>query len=309
MAHSLQEEVELEKSVRRLREKFHGKVDIPDAVMLMRQFSNNHDLACKRIILCKDELDDEPDLDPEGRGRFSNDPVAQKVVDKLKEEEERKKQASINGNDKIKEIAQNLKILPLTKKNLDMFNQAKNNQIPPCDRQFACQPCDIMWWRRVPQRKEVSRCRTCGIRYDPVPYNKMWGYAEFECTSCHRTFKGFGQMGVPSPCYSCHHPVFPSRILPPRRTQGPRSRHRHACLAEDCFNRIEPHVPGTHCVHPQSLRRNRLAKVLFASQEHDSTGSTVATCISQGSLQVDINQLILEDLEEADEEGDGGSSS
>nr|XP_008117958.1 PREDICTED: repressor of yield of DENV protein isoform X2 [Anolis carolinensis] len=293
MDHSRQEEVELEKSVRRLREKFHGKVDIPDAVVLMRQFSNNHDLACKRIILCKDELDDEPDMDPEGRGRLGNDPVAQ---------------ASDNENDKIKDIAQQLKVLSLTEENLRMFNQAKNNQILTRDRQFACQPCDIMWWRRVPKRKEVSRCHRCGTCYDPVPCKKMWGYAEFECPSCQRTFKGFGQMEVPSPCFGCHNTVFPSRILPPRRTQGPRSRHQHSCFAEDCFNRREPHVPGTHCVHPQSLRRNRLPKVLFPSEEHDSTGSTVDTCVSQGSLQVDLDYLILEDLEEVDEEEDGGSS-
>ncbi|KAH0628781.1 hypothetical protein JD844_010298 [Phrynosoma platyrhinos] len=299
----------LEKSVRRLREKFHGKVDIPDAVVLMRELCNNHDLACKRIILCKDELEAGGE---EGREALNNDPVALRVADKLKKEEEQKKLLAKEPaivDDKIKEIAEELKVLQLTEKNVRMFNNAQNNRIPPRDRQFACKSCDNMWWRRVPVRKEVSRCRMCRVRYEPVPYNKMWGIGEFQCTSCGHTFRGWAQMGTCSPCYSCHAPVFPICIIPPLKTHRPRSRQQHSCFAEDCYNRREPHVPGTHCVHPQSRRRKGLPKVLFPSQEHDSTGSTVATCISQGSLMEDIDELILEDLKEMDEEEDGGNNS
>ncbi|KAJ6654539.1 hypothetical protein lerEdw1_006846 [Lerista edwardsae] len=307
-----QDEVELEKSVRRLREKFYGKVSIRDAVVLMRKFSKNHDLVCKHIILCKNQDGvDQDDSDSEDAGSLHDDPVALKVVAKLMREEEQKKQkpkSNPKNDKKIKEIAQQLKVLPLTENNVRMFENAQKNLIPPEDRQFSCKPCDSMWWRRVPRRKQVSRCRLCGQRYDPVPYDKMWGVAEFHCLSCHRTFRGLGQMGIPSPCYNCQAFVVPSCINPPCRVQGPRSRLQHSCFAEDCYNRREPHVPGTHCVHPRSRARTGLPKVIYPSQEHESTGSTVATCISQGSLFCDIDELILEDLEEAEEENGESSN-
>ncbi|XP_033029243.1 shiftless antiviral inhibitor of ribosomal frameshifting protein isoform X2 [Lacerta agilis] len=292
-----QDEVELEKSVRRLREKFYGKVSIKTATVLMRQFCNNHKVACSRIILCKNELED---TDPEDGESLNDDPVALRVVDKLEQEEEQKKQKrSDKCDEKIKEVAQQLKCLPLTQKNLRMFDNAEKNRIPPEDRQFSCQPCDSMWWRRVPKRKQVSRCRLCRNSYDPVPEDKMWGTAEFTCPSCGHTFRGSAQMGIPSPCYRCHSPVLPSFIIPPRKNLGPRGRQQHSCFAEDCYNRREPHIPGTHCVHPRSRIKNNLPKVLYPSQEHDSTGSTVATCLSQGSLAFcDLDELILEDLKE-----------
>ncbi|XP_054859354.1 shiftless antiviral inhibitor of ribosomal frameshifting protein isoform X2 [Eublepharis macularius] len=316
-----QEEVELEKSVRRLREKFYGKVTIKDAVILMRTFTNNHDIACKRIILFKNQMED---TDTEDEERLADDPVAlvmphlfvlcrgwKKVINKLKKEEEEMKQKPKNdpqNEKKIEEVARQLKVLPLTERNVRMFNNAQNNLIPPSDCQFSCQPCDSMWWRRVPKRKQVSRCRLCGTRYDPVPADKMWGTGEFHCSSCGRTFKGLAQMGIPSPCYICRTPVYPSHIIPPRRTPGQRSRQPHSCFAEDCYNRKEPHVPGTHCVHPRSRVRNGLPKVIHPCQKHVSTGSTVATCLSQGSLALyDIDELILEDLQELD--GDAESSS
>nr|XP_056706434.1 shiftless antiviral inhibitor of ribosomal frameshifting protein [Euleptes europaea] len=298
-----QDEVELEKSVRRLREKFYGKVAIEDAVILMRKFINNHDLACKRIILCKDEMDD-----PEDDGSLADDPVALKVIDKLKKEEEQKKQNDPENDHKIQEVARQLKVLPLTERNVRMFNHAQNNLIPPSDHQFSCLPCDSTWWRRVPKRKQVSRCRMCGTRYDPVPAGKMWGTAEFHCSNCGRSFRGLAQMGTPSPCYICRTPVFPTCIIPPRKAPGPRTRQPHSCFAEDCYNRREPHVPGTHCVHPRSRVRRGLPKVIHPCQAHDSTGSTVATCISQGSLaQYDIDELILEDLQELDEDGESSN--
>ncbi|XP_067416738.1 shiftless antiviral inhibitor of ribosomal frameshifting protein [Emydura macquarii macquarii] len=305
MERGRREEVELEKSVRRLREKFYGQVSVEQATLLMRRYHNNHAMVCKVIVLCKEQLGD---MDPEDRHTLAHDPVVKIVVEKLKQEEEQQKQKpslQCENDEEIEAIAQQLTVLPLTERNLRMFNHARRNLIPSADRQFSCQPCDSAWWRRVPERKQVSRCRLCGKRYDPVPYDKMWGIAEFHCPSCNRTFRGSAQMGMPSPCFICGTRVLPSCILPPRQVTGPRSRNPHSCYAEDCYNRREPHVPGTHCVHPRSRTMNRLPKVMFASQVHQSTGSTVATCLSQGSLALgDRDDDLLDDLAE-ESEGSG----
>ncbi|XP_044851273.1 shiftless antiviral inhibitor of ribosomal frameshifting protein isoform X2 [Mauremys mutica] len=292
----------LEKSVRRLREKFYGRVSVEEAVLLMRRYHNNHAMVCKVIVLCREQLGD---ADPEERRTLEHDPVVKKVVEKLKQEEEQQKQKpglDCESDKDIEAIAQQLMVLPLTERNLRMFDHASRNLIPSAERQFACQACDSTWWRRVPERKQVSRCRLCGKRYDPVPYDKMWGTAEFHCPSCNRSFRGSAQMGMASPCFICGTRVLPSRILSPHQVAGSRSRNPHSCYAEDCYNRREPHVPGTHCVHPRSRAKNRLPKVLFASLEHQSTGSTVATCLSQGSLALcDLDELLLEDLAEESE--------
>ncbi|KAL7826821.1 hypothetical protein AOLI_G00320300 [Acnodon oligacanthus] len=323
-----QQEVELEKSVRRLRETFHGKIPVDKATLLMQRYGNNHRMVTMEVILMKDR-----DLDEEDKWSLKNDPVVRNVVQKLQAEEreqgEREARSSGTSDDSgradksktnkgpkedrdIQELGKRFRVLPLTEKNKRMFDQAQKNLMPSAIHQFACQTCDQVWWRRVPQRKRVSRCRRCRKKYDPVPPDKMWGIAEFFCPNCSRSFRGFGRMDLGSPCYGCRCIILPTQILPPRRStmdQGPR-RRQHSCLAEDCYNRQEPHVPGTECVHPRSRQRNRKPQVVNPSLAHISSGSTVNTCLSQGSLVEQVFDLIMDDIgeEESQEESDSSGS-
>uniref|UniRef100_A0A671T188 Shiftless antiviral inhibitor of ribosomal frameshifting n=1 Tax=Sinocyclocheilus anshuiensis TaxID=1608454 RepID=A0A671T188_9TELE len=295
----MHEEVELEKSVRRLRERFHGLVEIDMAVLLMRRYGNNHRMVAMCVALM---ADNERELDEEDMSALNNDPVA-KVWCRL----------TLFSLCKFmeRELGARLRVLPLTEENKRMFDQAQANQMPSVIHQFACESCDRDWWRRVPQRKRVSRCHRCKKKYDPVPANKMWGIAEFNCPNCLRTFKGFGRMDGRSPCYGCRSAIFPTKIIPPKKRSmmpGPRRRNQHSCLAEDCYNRMEPHVPGTECVHPHSRQKNRKPRVVYPSPAHISSGSTVNTCLSQGSLIESINELILDDIEEESDEDSDSST-
>ncbi|GCB72537.1 hypothetical protein scyTo_0006353 [Scyliorhinus torazame] len=197
-------------------------------------------------------------------------------------------------------IVDQLRMLPLTEENLRMFNLARNNEIPSNQRQFACSPCDRNWWRNVPDRKQVSRCRRCKRRYEAVPRDEEWGLAEYICQICNHSFRSYGQMGLPAPCYNCRSVVLPIHIIPPKRNPLPLGNERrtpHGCCAEDCYNRQEPYVAGTHCIHPRTRQVRGLPKVLCPSQNHESTGSTVPSCIGQGSsMECDVEDIIQEDL-------------
>ncbi|XP_078459697.1 shiftless antiviral inhibitor of ribosomal frameshifting protein isoform X2 [Lampetra planeri] len=269
------EEIMMEKSIRRLREKVHGKVSIEKAAALMLRFQMQYESVAKYIVLAMDR----EDLQMNERDR------------------------QLLNNPSIQTAANGLRVLELTEQNLNMFENLANNELPHDDCQFACSVCDSVWWRRVPQRKMVSQCRRCKRKYQPVPRDREWGSgALFNCTNCNNTFSGWGQMGVPSPCYQCQAGVCPTRVQRPKTHSAARpSGQQHSCMAEDCYNRQGPGVTGTHCVHPRTLQVRRRRRVLHASEPHISTASTVATCISQGSLVEHEDVLIEQDLLEEDE--------
>ncbi|XP_061192777.1 shiftless antiviral inhibitor of ribosomal frameshifting protein homolog [Saccostrea echinata] len=177
---------------------------------------------------------------------------------------------------------------------------AKQAKIPEVDiRQFACRPCDSVWWRRVPGRKTVSKCHRCRVRYDAIPKEHEWGLAQFECDQCGNVFIGFGQMNNNySPCYACGNKVQPARILPKRRsTGGNRRQSTHSCFAYNCYNIAGDVQPGI-CVHPKSLAR----RVVTQSDTHASSGSTVDTFLTQDDLASFISGSSRPNLSDVDEE-------
>ncbi|CAM9678528.1 unnamed protein product [Lampetra planeri] len=299
----------MEKSIRRLREKVHGKVSIEKAAALMLRFQMQYESVAKYIVLAMDR-----EVQRAFQRCFGIDPPISKSIRRWYRQFEEtgclckgkstgRPRTSEENVRRIQETANGLRVLELTEQNLNMFENLANNELPHDDCQFACSVCDSVWWRRVPQRKMVSQCRRCKRKYQPVPRDREWGSgALFNCTNCNNTFSGWGQMGVPSPCYQCQAGVCPTRVQRPKTHSAARpSGQQHSCMAEDCYNRQGPGVTGTHCVHPRTLQVRRRRRVLHASEPHISTASTVATCISQGSLVEHEDVLIEQDLLEEDE--------
>ncbi|XP_060062755.1 shiftless antiviral inhibitor of ribosomal frameshifting protein homolog [Ylistrum balloti] len=172
------------------------------------------------------------------------------------------------------------------KKDEDMVRSVSKG-LTTAMRQFACEPCDQVWWSSVPINKPVSKCKLCRSKYDPIPKEMMWGWAIFKC-ECGKEFSGFGQMGVTrSECYRCGKSPYPSTIRPPNRRRTPKSKQKHKCDAPDCpgcgykGNDTENDMVKK-CIHPRS--REGKAKVIVASQAHVSTGSTISSFRDQDEL-------------------------
>ncbi|KAK7116561.1 shiftless antiviral inhibitor of ribosomal frameshifting protein-like [Littorina saxatilis] len=131
----------------------------------------------------------------------------------------------------------------------EYIQSALNQGVEASTRLFACRDCDNYWWRKVPSRKEVSKCRMCKTRYDPVPRDQEWGLAEFAC-QCGNTFWGSGWMNhTQSPCYNCMSLACPARIMPPTRPRNQKKRTEHSCTGVNCYNRAMPlgqHDPVPH---------------------------------------------------------------
>ena len=131
-------------------------------------------------------------------------------------------------------------------------------------RQFACEPCDNVWWRVVSTYKLVSRCKKCKIRYDALPREFEFGTGLFTC-GCGNDFKSKCTAQTTCPCYNCNAPVSKPFIHPKfNRTAKPTSHRKHYC--DKC------HGMG---------RCPTFKRVIYASTPHDSTGSTLSTFLSQ----------------------------
>ncbi|GFO42021.1 repressor of yield of denv protein homolog [Plakobranchus ocellatus] len=114
-------------------------------------------------------------------------------------------------------------------------------------RMFGCGSCVRTWWKRVPVRKEVSRCHRCKVKYDPIPKDKEWGWGKFECP-CGNEFTGYAIMGLTeSICFKCNTSCPVKNILPPkRRTKSKKSRAPHTCNGVNCYNRDADDMAHNH---------------------------------------------------------------
>ncbi|KAH9488589.1 hypothetical protein Btru_061700 [Bulinus truncatus] len=129
------------------------------------------------------------------------------------------------------------------RKDAQKLESLLKNGIQASIRLFACKKCNKYWWRRVPARKEVSRCNGCRVRYDPIPTDMEWGIGKFICL-CGNEFPGFGEMGVTySPCYNCRTMVPISHMLPPRKNVAKKTKAPHCCNAPDCIGAHGGHRP------------------------------------------------------------------
>ena len=164
---------------------------------------------------------------------------------------------------------------PLTLENLrELDKEYDKHEV----RQFACERCQKSWWEEVPARKPVSKCRRCRTKYDALPREKEFGIGHHVC-ECGKTFRGFTQHGVTSPCYRCKADVLPQYFLTDREDIKKKTQRRHKC--ELCNGRED-------CPNKKPL--------VNISKQHVSTGSTASSVCSDTGGE----RLYYEDPHEED---------
>eukprot|EP00794_Sanderia_malayensis_P017634 gene17634-19388_t len=139
---------------------------------------------------------------------------------------------------------------------LTTANLKRHDRADVSKRQFACEPCDSVWW-------------SCLQRYKAIPRHLEYGWALHRCQNCGREFYGKTVQGRRSPCHSCGTLCLPERFgdrLDPDRQRG---RGRHSC--EECNYGLITPCPAYR-------------RVIVASEPHVSTGSTADTFLTQMSL-------------------------
>ncbi|XP_059174300.1 shiftless antiviral inhibitor of ribosomal frameshifting protein homolog [Physella acuta] len=190
-----------------------------------------------------------------------------------------------------------------------MARLASDLQQDASEQQFACQRCDKSWWKKVPNRKMVSTCNRCKQKLKAIPKENQWGWGRFHCEDCDNKFYGVGTMGMTkSKCYDCDNETDIKEIIPPRiKKEMRKTRNNHNCNGINCYNgyntvnprpyrndielRVQPNNPHRTgregkpavCIHKFSPRPAS-SRVRTWSEVHISSGSTVTTCIDQGSL-------------------------
>ncbi|KAK2157239.1 hypothetical protein LSH36_195g07006 [Paralvinella palmiformis] len=166
------------------------------------------------------------------------------------------------------------KVQRLRREQRSILDKARSGRIDTRCRLFSCAKCDEFWWRRTPSRKQVSRCRRCRTRYNAVPHDREWGWAEFhylgaQCIIIVRV------LGVD--LWYLPHEFF-------LQIWAERNREETYTFAQLQIVLDVKSLTGygtVTCVHPRSRLMRGLPKVITSSVPHDSTGSTVDTFLSQ----------------------------
>ena len=100
-----------------------------------------------------------------------------------------------------------------------MIGIDKPNEGGTIVRQFACRSCYRAWWRRVRVSKQVSNCARCRNKYDPIPFEKEFGVAEFKCPCSNQFYQWCAKDGF-SVCKRCGHMCAAGKILVNSRQNG-----------------------------------------------------------------------------------------
>ena len=124
-------------------------------------------------------------------------------------------------------------------------------------RQFACGPCKHPWWTYVPRTKPVSSCRKCHVRYNALDHSKEFGLGRYICLPCDNTFFARCEATEKHICLKCDKLTGPPYISP----------------------RFKPIYHKTKYKKRRPPRPTH--KIFNESTIHESTGSTIATFLTE----------------------------